>query len=381
MIVRARPEVDEELILGLLSDKHCEKQRYNGNCFFYNSGANALLEFLLLHGGNKRVGIQVFTCSTVKDAILKANDIPVFFDIDPDCFSTNYQQIFEKIDQIDILILTHLFGIPNPDVEKINNLCKENNVVLINDLCQTYHSKVNGMHVEDISENFFYSFFYDKPISCMYGGMLSVGTQYVEQMHKRYDQLPKRNNKRGKRHLHQLLLFGRLTSPLYYKRDFRTGTLWKFLLELYPMGWSNMLLNKIINSRLFHIIDRILCYDSNKNSEIERLSDIEIFYILHMMDHFNSNNQTLMEFFIKNGLQIPEYLRRSDCECAFSKRGIVRKEYIDINGEIEIGLYNWPNLLSSDANKYPNAQLVTENYVNIPLYCNEILNDKKYCND
>lgn len=74
--------------------------------FFFNSGASSLLFFLNLFGTKKRVGLQVFTCSTVLDVIQMAEDRVVLMDIDKDYFTTTYDIVEKHIDSIDILILS-----------------------------------------------------------------------------------------------------------------------------------------------------------------------------------------------------------------------------------------------------------------------------------
>lgn len=115
MIVRARPDINQSELLKSLKGEYPLINKQENNTLFFNGGSSSLLFFLSLFGKGKRVGLQVFTCSTVLDTIKSAKDIAVLMDINTDFFSTTYDTVKRVIDSIDILILSHLLGIPNPD--------------------------------------------------------------------------------------------------------------------------------------------------------------------------------------------------------------------------------------------------------------------------
>ena len=132
MIVRARTEIDEELIIRLLEGQEYKFQAAS-ECYFSNSGSASLRFFLKLQGSGKRVGVQVYTCPTVLEAITAEGCIPVFLDINPEYYTSTIDYVKDTIDKMDILLLTHLFGIPNPDYLEIKELCREHNVVLVSE--------------------------------------------------------------------------------------------------------------------------------------------------------------------------------------------------------------------------------------------------------
>ncbi len=365
MIVRARTEIDEELIRALLSgapyDLHVPS-----SCYFFNSGSSSLRYFLQLIGKGKRVGVQVFTCSSVCEAIVKEECYPVLLDIDTSYYTTTIDCVKNKIDQIDILLLTHLFGIPNPDYLQIRQLCKEHKVILIDDLCQTYHAKVGDCYLEDLSDNYIYSFFYDKPISSISGGMLKVGDDYKVIAKKKCAQLSREDDEHGKKKLKVLLLMHLLLAPEFYNREFRYGAFWKYLLENWPMNWSLKLLKILINGKWVSLINRVVA--PQREDGIWLLSNMEVYYLLAVMASFRNHNQFLVDLFVRNGLVLPPYLQNTSITCSVAKRAIVdcRVE----SSDVQVGLFNWPELIcdTDDYCKFPNAESVIRTHTNIPCW-------------
>lgn len=378
MIVRARTEIDEPLLERIL----------NGSCgatclpipstFFFNSGCSALRFFLQLFGKGKKVGIQVFTCSTVLDAIHEEGDEAVFLDVDSSFYTSTYEYVESKIQLIDILVLTHLFGIPNPDYIAIKELCRERGVVLIDDLCQTYHAKIGGVFLEDMSDNYFYSFFYDKPNSSLSGGMLKLSgdTAFLSLADSKFCQIVKVSKIEGLGNLKILLLMHRLLSPSLYTKEFRYGMGWRIVLKFWPLRWSIKYLNTIVNGKLFTLFNRVVTGLFKKESGIRRMSDVEEYYIRNVMLSYTCNNSVLVDFLRKYSLENPSYLSDNRIDCSIAKRAIIKKSIR--SEEAQLFLYNWPTLICplEDYDKYPNAVDIIATCTNIPCWTDEIKNVK-----
>lgn len=372
MLVRARTEVKEKLLLSAISGDMPHEPKNRDNLFFLNSGSSALSLFLSLFGKEKRVGVQVFTCSTVVDAICSAGDIPVFLDINPRYFTTTFDVLEKRLSEIDILLLTHLFGIPNPDYILIKNLCAEMGIVMVDDLCQTFHSKIGDSYLEDLSDNYFYSFFYDKPISCLGGGMLKVASKYEEQISKKYSLLPQYDNRMGRRRLKTLYSMHMLLAPELYSQEFRYGLFWKFLLGHWPLNWNYKFLSRIVNGGWMNLMDRFYRRLKINDHQLVRMSEIEMLYVISMMAQYHDNNKIFMDFLIKKDIVIPDYLNDDRITCSCAKRAIIKQQLM--SSQAQIALYNWPNLACErkDDMLFPNALKVIESHVNIPCWTNEI---------
>lgn len=373
MIVRSLPDVDRSSLMAIIHSEEFDLLfSQPSNTLFFNSGSSSLVFFLNLFGESKRVGFQVFTCSTVLDAVRRAKDIPIFMDINKDYFTTTYDIVYAHIDSIDILILSHLCGIPNPDYIRIKELCKQKKVVLIDDLCQTYHAKVEGDFVEDLSDNYYYSFFYDKPISATSGGMLKLTSELYKIAIDKYNGINKDTGSHGKRLLRKLYWMNRLLVPENYKKDFRNGSLWEeYLLSYYPISWSIGLLTFLLNS----IVGRVFCKLrlQVKQFPLRRMSDVQLEYILNRLYAFKNNNDRLLSYCKKYNASIPKYMTDSRIECSLAKRCIIRDSPAIRKEGVEIALYNWPYLLCENEAKYPEATSVIRAYVNVPLWYDNIL--------
>lgn len=364
MIARTRPYVNVDNAIKFLKC-YQDSDIDRSNSFFLNSGQACLELFLNCFKKNSRVGIQVFTCPTVLDAIKKAGDVPVFIDINKEYFTTTIDYVRSIIDKVDILVLTHVFGIPNPDYYLIKQLCQENKVVLIDDLCQTYHAKINGQFVEEVSDNYFYSFFYDKPISCASGGMLRVSEVLKKKVKRQVELLKQTSSIDGKMKIRRLINTQRLLSPDIYKGECRNGSVIEMLLlSVYPL-WANVrTLYKVMNCKLTRIIGRLFPkYDYSSN--IRLMSNIQIDYIKLLFDEYRDRTNYLKNYYLIHSLPLPVYLIDANIECSCSQRAIIKREDSRLNNA-EVKLYNWPVLLDTE-HSYPNAEYVIKNYVNIPI--------------
>lgn len=365
MIPRTRPTIDYDILKNCLLNFENNKINTDNNKFFLSSGEACLFVFLKQFH-KKNVGVQVFTCPTVLDTILKAGHYPIFMDINKDYFTTTKDIIEKNINKIDILILTHLFGIPNPDYIEIKEICEKNNVIIIDDLCQTFRSKIKGLYLEDISSNYFYSFFSDKPISCSSGGMLKVSSKYTNNIKKITLKFRKQSNIEGKRNLIKLYNLYRLLSSDIYIKEFRTGNkLENYILERYPIKCSDKLLYKLLSSKLYKLISKITPQYSY-STFIENMSDIQYSYIEKRIKTFKNTTYLLFKYYNINKYPLPCYLLNKNIECSCSQRAIVKKEHSNIENA-EIYLFNWPQLIDN-IGYYPNANYVIKHYVNIPIY-------------
>ncbi len=76
---------------------------------------------------NARIGVQILNCHTVFNAIVKAGYKPVFIDINDD-LTISITDLAKEINEIDALIVTHLFGVPAA-IDKIIPLMNDKPVI------------------------------------------------------------------------------------------------------------------------------------------------------------------------------------------------------------------------------------------------------------
>jgi dTDP-4-amino-4,6-dideoxygalactose transaminase len=137
------------------------------NIYFTGSGRDALKQILETLDVQK-VGLPCFTCCVVLESIKNANKIPVFIDSG---IIADSEKIKEKISEIDALVLPYNFGFL-PDIPKIQDICKKNNVILIEDCSQALGAQYNGKYVGSFGDYSFYSFGMSKNIGFC-GGLIA----------------------------------------------------------------------------------------------------------------------------------------------------------------------------------------------------------------
>jgi perosamine synthetase len=127
----------------------------NNKLYFTNYGRTALR--LLLSSISKeklRVGVQAYTCHTIFQAIKKAGHEIVFIDINNQ-FGLDILDLKTKVSKIDVLIVTHTFGIP----ENFNVIKKIiGNKIIIEDCCHAFLSKYGNQYVGTCSDASFFSY-------------------------------------------------------------------------------------------------------------------------------------------------------------------------------------------------------------------------------
>lgn len=71
-----------------------------------------------------------------------------------------------------IILLSHLGGIINPDIEEIADLCKKENIILLEDCAHSFSSTLNGKHSGLFGDAGVYSFYATKAIPAGEGGVV-----------------------------------------------------------------------------------------------------------------------------------------------------------------------------------------------------------------
>lgn len=110
-----------------------------GDSLFVNharTGLRMALSALQLPA-NSKVGVGMYNCYTVMNAIKIAGYIPVFIDVTND-FRLDSRDLTKKKKDISALIVTHLFGIPN-NMDEISYICQ--NIPIIEDCAHAFLSK------------------------------------------------------------------------------------------------------------------------------------------------------------------------------------------------------------------------------------------------
>jgi len=167
-----KPRTDTKFISAFFENKHV---------FYVNharTGLRLALNSLNLRA-DARIGVQIYNCHTVFNAIKLAGFKPVFIDITND-FKISLSDLIKKCDNIDALILTHTFGIPSnlTEVKKIMP-----NVPIIEDCAHSFLSEIKGAITGKFGDFAVFSMGHAKFPSIADGGFLLVNnTKYLPEI-------------------------------------------------------------------------------------------------------------------------------------------------------------------------------------------------------
>ncbi|WP_338778815.1 aminotransferase class I/II-fold pyridoxal phosphate-dependent enzyme [Metabacillus sp. FJAT-52054] len=114
------------------------------------------------------------TFSATANPIIYQNAIPVFIDSDYETWNMSpkaLDEAFEKYPEVKAVIVVHLYGL-SADMEKIMDICKKHNVVIIEDAAESLGTYYKGKHTGTFGDYGIFSFNGNKIITTSGGGML-----------------------------------------------------------------------------------------------------------------------------------------------------------------------------------------------------------------
>lgn len=152
------------------------KNKFGFNdCFSFNSGRSslmALLEAMDIKKGDEII-VQGFTCNAVINPIINIGAKPVYVDLKKD-LNIDEKKIQQSINlKTKAVIIQHTFGWP-AEIEEIRDICRDNNIYLIEDCAHSLGAKYNNQYVGSFGDASFFSFGRDKIISSVFGGMVVI---------------------------------------------------------------------------------------------------------------------------------------------------------------------------------------------------------------
>jgi dTDP-4-amino-4,6-dideoxygalactose transaminase len=148
--------------------------------YFTNSGRTAIYVVIralkLVPGSN--VGVPLFTCSSVIDAILEAGHTPRFIDINFENLTLDLGDLKNKKQGLDALIVIHTFGRP-AHMDEILSIA--GNIPVIEDCAHSLLSRYKEKLTGTIGDASIFSFRSGKYISAGEGGMVVVNNGGLEE--------------------------------------------------------------------------------------------------------------------------------------------------------------------------------------------------------
>lgn len=169
------------------------------------SGLLLALKSLRLPPGSK-VGVMVYNCHTVMNAVAQSGCEPVFVDVNDD-LKLDLDDLQRKSEAMKALVVTHLFGIVN-DIGAIRKRCPQ--LVVIEDCAHAFGKPIEG----DFGV---YSIGPGKLPSLGDGGILVVNNNdYLNNIKSLYEQLTAYSRKNERKLFAKLLLMHWANSPCFY---------------------------------------------------------------------------------------------------------------------------------------------------------------------
>ena len=150
--------------------------------FFTNLGRSSLYIILkaLNLPPNSKIGVPLYLCTVVFDAIIKAGHVPCFIDIDLNNYTLDASDLKEKIDDLSAVVVVHTFGRP-ADMDKINEIAGDKPV--IEDCAHSLLSEYKGKKTGTLGDASFFSL--AKYISAGGGGMIILNDDELKENFQR----------------------------------------------------------------------------------------------------------------------------------------------------------------------------------------------------
>lgn len=161
--------------------KNILSEKYKGKAILTYKGREALTLALKTLDLPKEscVAINGFTCYAVYKAIEEAGLTPICLDLEQKDTDLNFsaetlEKTLKENKNIKAVVVQNTLGYPT-DIEKIVQICKEQNIALIEDLAHCVETKYeNGKEVGNIGDFITLSFSQDKVIDAVSGGALVI---------------------------------------------------------------------------------------------------------------------------------------------------------------------------------------------------------------
>ena len=193
------------------------KQILSCKSLLYFNHARTALRVVLSGIGlpsNAKVGLMTFNCLTVLKSIRMSGNYPVFIETTND-FQIDLDDLNKKINDIDVLILNHMFGIPNHILEIKN---KYPNLIIIEDCSHSFFTKINNKYTGTFGDFSIFSIGHAKFPSIADGGYLIINNKkYFEKINLEYLKLDKPSLKSEIFSILKSLVLNFFHKPFIYK--------------------------------------------------------------------------------------------------------------------------------------------------------------------
>lgn len=198
---------------------------------FARSGTECLyliLKLLKLRP-KSRVGVPLYCCSAVFEAIVAAGHVPIFLDVEVNTYCLDSDFLRQRRDQLDALVVVHVFGYPN-DLGAVRDSLGGRDIPVIEDCAHSLFSAYQNRQTGMCADASFLTFGMHKPAAAGGGAVLLVNNPDLAKSARQ--ELPRLGaESRSRECLHSLICMARsisyhraaygalLASPFGHGRD------------------------------------------------------------------------------------------------------------------------------------------------------------------
>ena len=312
---------------------------------FTNSGRTSLYVILkaLKLPEKSKVGVPLYSCTSVFNAIINAGHIPVFLDIDPDTYTLNPEHLSTKIDNLAVVVVIHTFG-RLADIDKIQKIAGDKPV--IEDCAHALLSKYKGKLAGTIATAGFFSFRTGKYISAGEGGMIvTKDSKLALEIEHEIEKLERPSDIDEIKHiimtyarsvLYQRPWFGLVSLPIGSLIENKVDLMNKYSFETIRIRITDLC---IIEKKIHYFKDKVELQRQNSQYLIEQLKNIDLILPLEAPNTFC--NYYLFPIQLKDELErdkVGEFLKGNgiDTSKLFSKTPNIAKLHYGYGGDCPI---------------------------------------------
>jgi dTDP-4-amino-4,6-dideoxygalactose transaminase len=144
-----------------------------------NSGGTALeLVLKAICIKDKEVIVPTDTFIATASSVIQAGGKPMFADIRKETLCLDIEDVLRKITgKTAGIIMVHMFGLIDPDLEKIKNVCKDKVLFLVEDAAHAHGASIDGKKAGNLGDAGCFSFYATKIATTGEGGMITTNNK------------------------------------------------------------------------------------------------------------------------------------------------------------------------------------------------------------
>ena len=392
MINRARPRyVTEECFTPTIAGGGAPLALSECNELYFNSEAKAFEFFLRVFNAHyhkaARVGIQAFTCVSMLDAICFSGSIAIIIDVKSIDASISLADI--KREELDIVVVTHYQGVPNIEYCGIAEYCKENGILLIDDMAHVSYSEIDGTVVGSLCNIFLQSYRFDKPFVAITGARMHINLLedgLKKELIRDYNSLPIEKKSEVAKDMCILKTTLAYTEEKNCYEDFDYSYFIKapFLCNLWNSSLFSHSYYRFGMKYVYKLWNHIMNQDKN---DIKRIHQSRLGIIAAQQDYFSSVYNELAQFDYAAHFHIikspGKQLIGGKGFFVWNRYSVLDENISDLAETMLKNLahknYNWVKILPDIKNKYPvdsivcnssysNSVFLRDHIINIPVW-------------